>query len=374
MASLLISGGDAGRKFITLSVTSQILLVSEHIAQAEQITLYLQQHDFDVVVVDTFEELPNFQTADAVIGVPTPETFLLYSDLMALEVRPLLVWITDQYANLLGHIADVADAILPNHPLYIERQLSLLLNWRAELNKSNTADEPHGSETELLKNAIVRNVSHELRTPFLQVKSAVSLIAEEAKNESLVTYASNALSRLESIIQNITMLGSSLEYNPAPIILRDTVEGARRNLQRSNGNIASDDRIKLLIDDKLPPVMADRQGLTTVMRLLIENALKFSKEQVEIIARQEGGRAFIAVQDYGIGIPENKLKNIFELFYQIDGSTTRRYGGTGIGLALVKLILELHQSKIYVQSIPGQGSIFYFFLSLVDMDDNALVS
>ncbi|QPC81106.1 HAMP domain-containing histidine kinase [Phototrophicus methaneseepsis] len=357
-----------------MSVTSQILLVSEHIAQAEQITLYLQQHDFDVVVVDTFEELPNFQTADAVIGVPTPETFLLYSDLMALEVRPLLVWITDQYANLLGHIADVADAILPNHPLYIERQLSLLLNWRAELNKSNTADEPHGSETELLKNAIVRNVSHELRTPFLQVKSAVSLIAEEAKNESLVTYASNALSRLESIIQNITMLGSSLEYNPAPIILRDTVEGARRNLQRSNGNIASDDRIKLLIDDKLPPVMADRQGLTTVMRLLIENALKFSKEQVEIIARQEGGRAFIAVQDYGIGIPENKLKNIFELFYQIDGSTTRRYGGTGIGLALVKLILELHQSKIYVQSIPGQGSIFYFFLSLVDMDDNALVS
>lgn len=374
MASLLISGGDAGRKFITLSVTSQILLVSEHIAQAEQITLYLQQHDFDVIVVDTFEELPNFQTADAVIGVPTPETFLLYSDLMALEVRPLLVWITDQYANLLGHIADVADAILPNHPLYIERQLSLLLNWRAELNKSNTADEPHGSETELLKNAIVRNVSHELRTPFLQVKSAVSLIAEEAKNESLVTYASNALSRLESIIQNITMLGSSLEYNPAPIILRDTVEGARRNLQRSNGNIASDDRIKLLIDDKLPPVMADRQGLTTIMRLLIENALKFSKEQVEVIARQEGDRAFIAVQDYGIGIPENKLKNIFELFYQIDGSTTRRYGGTGIGLALVKLILELHQSKIYVQSIPDQGSIFYFFLSLVDMDDNALVS
>lgn len=222
-----------------------------------------------------------------------------------------------------------------------------------------------GAEIEVIKNAIVRNVSHELKTPLLHVKSAVSLMAEDIANTKLADYAKDATGRLETLVKNITLLGSSLDTNLNPVIVRDCVEYAKRNLGRIWEHRKDSERIKLDIENNLPPVLADKQGLSTVLQLLMDNALKFSERPIEIVVRRKNDAIKISVKDQGIGIAEDQLGAIFDLFYQIDHSSTRRYGGVGVGLAIVRLILDHHQTKLEVETQPGEGSTFSFELPAV---------
>lgn len=225
-------------------------------------------------------------------------------------------------------------------------------------------------EMEILKNAIVQNVSHELKTPLLQVKSAVALLAEDIEDSRLIQYATEATARLETIVRNITMLGSSFDIHIGLVIVRDAVEYARRNLGRVWLHRNEAARIKIELEDNLPPVRADKQGLSTVLQLLMDNALKFSEKEIYVQAKQEGDYVTISVRDYGIGIAKEELDKIFESFYQVDNSSTRRFGGVGIGLALVKLILDHHGVEISVKSEVGKGSQFYFQLPSVKIQQD----
>jgi signal transduction histidine kinase len=137
-----------------------------------------------------------------------------------------------------------------------------------------------------------------------------------------------------------------------------------RSLRRSWQHKNKLDRIHLEIDHALPPVMADKQGLGIVLNQLLDNALKFSQDQIEVTARKSGKYVNISIRDYGIGIPKDKCDKIFDSFYQIDSATTRRFGGTGVGLAIVRLILDRHQANIYVESEEGRGSTFTFELPI----------
>lgn len=301
--------------------------------------------------------------------------------------RPLLVLITEGFTGEIP--TDWADIILPPIPQYIDYQLQTVLRLRSETSalrqqnqilktevsqlKDDIKEQKHSSEAvEILKNAIVRNVSHELKTPLLQVKSAVAMLAEDSTENDLIAYATGATARLEILVKNITLLGTSLDINLGPVIVRDAIEYARRNIGRIWEHRNEAGRLKLHIEDNLPPVRVDKQGLNTVLQLLIDNALKFSKDVndndvVEIAVTKHDSQVKIAIRDYGIGIPQNQLESIFEIFYQIDASSTRPYGGTGVGLAIVKLILDGHDCVIYVESTVGEGSTFWFMLPTVDI-------
>ena len=278
-----------------------------------------------------------------------PETCLFIRE-MALQQAipeddwPLCILIADSFVEA---DAEVADLVLPAEPDYIISQLKTVLGLHTrvlEVKQENLQLQHHlqkqkraSDEVEIIKNAIVRNVSHELKTPLLQVKSAVSLMSEDIENEDLVNYAKNATARLETMVKNITLLGSNLDINPSPVILRDAIEYAKRNLRRAWEHRDDASRIQINIDNNLPPIMADKQGLSTVIQLLIDNALKFSEEDVEVTASVvDGEYVQIAITDYGIGIEEVEQQAIFETFYQIDHSSTRRYGGAGVGLAIVR--------------------------------------
>ncbi len=242
-----------------------------------------------------------------------------------------------------------------------------LLSHIHKLEKQLTTQKQQTTQVEVLKEAIVRNVSHELKTPLLHVKSAVSLLSEDVgKDNKLIRYAENATARLETLVTNITMFGSSLDLKLGPVIVRDAVAYSHRSLSRIWESKEDAKRIKLHIDTDLPPVLADRQGISTILQLLLDNALKFSDGDIEVHAHQVGGSVEISVRDYGIGIAPKDLKNIFDSFYQIDPSSTRRYGGTGVGLALVKLLIENHQSEIQVTSELNKGSTFSFQLKIID--------
>ncbi|MDQ7035175.1 MAG: HAMP domain-containing sensor histidine kinase [Anaerolineae bacterium] len=309
------------------------------------------------------------------------ETLALMSSLQVQNQRRLMICVVpdDMETPLAAHITSLVDAILPLSTPYLETQILTLLRLHFDNRQLQTKVRTMGhevdeqkrltNEMELLKNAIVRNVSHELRTPLLQVKAAVALLREEVDNDKLIQYAENAMSRLEIHVKNITMLGQTLDINPGPIILRDAVEYARRNLGRIWQRKSEADRITIDIESNLPPINADKVGLSTVLQVLIDNALKFGDDKpIKVIGhKRNDGTVYIAVQDSGIGIAEDKRKNIFDSFYQIDNSSTRRYGGAGVGLALVKLIIDYHQTSIQVDSEEGKGSTFWFTFPYIEI-------
>ena len=113
-------------------------------------------------------------------------------------------------------------------------------------------------------------------------------------------------------------------------------------------------------------VRADRENIAWVVGHLLENAIKFTEPGGSVTLRCVPGERLVTIEvaDTGVGIPPDKLAEVFEEFHQLDNSSTRRYGGTGLGLSLVKRILETHQTEIRVESTLGQGSCFFFTLPI----------
>lgn len=300
---------------------------------------------------------------------------------------PVLVLISDTPQP---DYSELADILLPSHPPFLENylnaQLQSVLRLRVQqraLSEANKAladrvssletamwEQKQASDKELtmLKNAIVRNVSHELKTPLLQVKSAVALLAEDVGQTKLIEYATDATTRLEAVVKNITQLAGSLETRLEHVILREIIEYVILDLRRVWQRKADISRIQVNIEKNLPLVLADKNGIGTVLQLLLDNALKFSQENVEVKAVHVGNKVRVSVRDYGIGIARDKIEKIFESFYQVDNSSTRRYGGAGVGLAIVRLILDHHKVPILVESEEGKGSTFSFELPIVELD------
>jgi signal transduction histidine kinase len=140
------------------------------------------------------------------------------------------------------------------------------------------------------------------------------------------------------------------------------VQAAIRNLGRSWEHKKEIERIEIISAKNIQNVLCDRQRLTIAIQLLLDNALKFSQEKVTVEFVDNGKTVSIRIRDRGIGISDDQMTHIFEAFYQIDGSSSRRFGGMGIGLAIVRLILDQHCASIRVESKLGKGSIFMFDL------------
>ena len=226
----------------------------------------------------------------------------------------------------------------------------------------------------LLKKNILNAVSHEMGTPMLQIKSAVHLLVEdivEADPQNVpAKLVSGAVSRLESIIQNLTDLARSEYLKHDPFQIQDAVNQAVRNIHRVWPEVLPEDRIAIEIPDGVPLILGDRRAVARVLYLLIDNGLKFDPQErpvtVRITRGDDAKRVCVSVIDKGIGIPENQLERIFDEFYQIDSSTTRRFGGSGLGLALARLLCDQMETTIDVESKLNKGSAFSFELPASD--------
>jgi signal transduction histidine kinase len=119
-------------------------------------------------------------------------------------------------------------------------------------------------------------------------------------------------------------------------------------------------RLELDVPPDLPVIVADRDALVTVLLNLLDNAWKYSGEvkEVSIRARAVGGEIILSVQDNGIGLSHRQIRRIFEPFYQVDQSLSRRAGGCGLGLSIVRFIVRAHGGQVAAASEPGKGSAF----------------
>jgi signal transduction histidine kinase len=223
-----------------------------------------------------------------------------------------------------------------------------------------------------LKADFVASVSHELRTPLTILTGYVEMLA----NESLGTLnddqaqalraASTASKRLRTLIEDLLQFSESsmgaISLNLASISLVEPVRQAIDQTREKAG--AKRVRLEADLPVKLPAVNADAQKIAWVIGELLENAVKFTPlgglVKVQVVAGAT--QLSVAVVDTGIGIPAERIEETFEPFHQLDGSMERKYGGTGIGLALARRIIEAHGSTIEVRSNLGKGSCFTFTL------------
>lgn len=227
------------------------------------------------------------------------------------------------------------------------------------------------SELSQLKANFISNISHELRTPLTHIKGYIELIITESlgsitdEQRHALQISQQSSSRLETLIEDLIMV--SLASRGEMSIKQEDVDIRRlANLAvKSLVGKANERGVNLyaVIDENVPLIQADSQKIAWVLGQLMDNGVKFtpSNGSVVVSVKREGENlVIISVTDTGIGIPSNQLEDIFEPFHQLDGSTTRRYGGTGLGLSLVRQIVEAHGSMLEVLSTEGRGSTFKF--------------
>jgi len=231
------------------------------------------------------------------------------------------------------------------------------------------------TELNQLKTNFISNISHELRTPLAHMIGYIDLLSDEGlgpltrEQNTAISVLTKSYSRLYGLIDELIQF-SLLSQGEMTINQKSVQVGTLVENAISHPTVAAVERdINLIIQNKAPDVQvyADQEKISWVIGELLENALKFNKPggQAALLVEHTDGMVNFQVADNGIGISEENLPEIFEAFHQIDGSSTRQYGGTGIGLALAKQILDVHGSNIKVKSVLSKGSSFEFLLPVV---------
>jgi signal transduction histidine kinase len=227
-------------------------------------------------------------------------------------------------------------------------------------------------ELDQLKGNFIANVSHELRTPLTKIKGFNALLAagdlgpltdDQRQAVQVMGRGVTELERLVGdLIQFATGARGEMVLRPAAVPVADTLERAVTAFRER----AEAQGLQLACRPPAPGVLAraDAEKVRWVLDQLIDNAIKFTPAggRVEAGAERDGDRVRVWVADTGPGIDESRLPELFEPFHQLDGSSTRRRGGTGLGLALVKMIVTAHGSEVAVETHPGRGSRFSFDL------------
>jgi len=223
-----------------------------------------------------------------------------------------------------------------------------------------------------MKTAFVSTVSHELRTPLTSIKGFIStLLADsdsyydhETQREfyQIIDTECDRLTRLISDLLNVSRIeaGRALELNPKPIHIPPliekvvTVQKSYTNKHTFNVDLAED----------FPTIIADEDKVDQILTNLMNNAVKYSPGggEVTITGSVHNDHVTVSIADQGVGIPKEHLSRVFERFHRVDNRDTREVGGTGIGLYLVRHLVEAHGGKIWAESEVGKGSTFHFTL------------
>jgi signal transduction histidine kinase len=225
-------------------------------------------------------------------------------------------------------------------------------------------------EFDRMKDELVQNVSHELRTPLTFVRGYVDLLLQgdmgplNQRQSQGLKIVSDKTATVAHLVTNIMLL-QQLEHKAVQLALTDLTRVVQEAVTKVQDAAEQQGvSLQVQIPSQLPLILADPERITLVFQHLMDNAIKFSPNgglvQVRLVEQAE--HILIAVSDQGIGIAKDQQKRIFDRFYQIDSSASRRFEGTGLGLNIARRIVEAHGGKIWLKSRIGKGSTFFFAL------------
>ena len=237
-------------------------------------------------------------------------------------------------------------------------------------------------EIETSKTEFLNTISHELKTPLTAISAHLEIIENSEKNcncqiyckkpeckkqiKSSIQTSIKNVKQLEILINNILELSKleskSFELNFIEIDLKQEIKKIINNLNV----LAIQKNIQLMFDEKDSSfVIADLQMIQKILNNLILNAIKFTEEgEIVIKLKKQEDNILISILDTGIGISKEEQDKIFDKFYQVDSSLRRKYEGSGLGLSITKKLIELHSSKLNVESEFGKGTTFSFTLPI----------
>ncbi|MEO8563588.1 MAG: HAMP domain-containing sensor histidine kinase [bacterium] len=290
------------------------------------------------------------QTGDGVLGAVA--FYFDTAGVISPETRSLLRMVADQMAATAQKARLIED---------LRRANAALIETNAELERQYVAL----LEARRVKDEFLANISHELRTPLTAVMGYLALMeeglagpvtSEQSKTLAQVKTASqHLLDLIGDLLELTTLKRGGLEIKAAAFDVRDPLHDALATTRGRSDSVA----LRVREPEQRLVMVSDRRKIAKLLVALLSNAYKFTATgEVRLSVSVHDDLAVYRVEDTGIGIPEALHQQVFDEFRQVDGSTTRRYGGSGLGLSLARRLARVLGGEIYVDSVPGQGSTF----------------
>jgi len=295
--------------------------------------------------------------------------------LIWLTLRPLLSavrWAWDGYERS-NELLEQARDLQVDH-LQTMEELKTANNRLTRLNQYTQTLRQIAEEERQTKEQFVANVSHELRTPLNMIIGFIELITDNPKlyGKGIPT---TLLADLQVILRNSQHLSSLID----DVLELSQIDAGKTSLVKERVSLSEIIQASIIavrplyesknlyleveIPDEIPLVLCDRTRIREVILNLLSNAGRFTEVGgIRVQVKRDNNQIITVVQDTGPGITEEDQEKLFRPFQQLDGSIRRHHGGTGLGLSISKRFIELHDGKMWVESIPGKGSSFYFTL------------
>ncbi|WP_437499327.1 ATP-binding protein [Sorangium sp. So ce1099] len=278
---------------------------------------------------------------------------------------------TERTERLIVGVAAQASVAIDNARLY--EHVKRAADERARLLETERASRAELERVSVMKDEFLATLSHELRTPLNAILGWSELLLEQSSDaaelrQGLETIARNARAQaqlIEDLLDMNRIISGKVRLDVQRTDLAAVVEAAVDSVRPSVE--AKGIRLRRIIDPLAGPVSGDPNRLQQVVWNLLSNAVKFTPRggKIDVLLERVNSHIEITVHDSGVGIAPEFLSQIFERFRQADSSTTRRFGGLGLGLSIVKQLVELHGGTVHAESSGvGQGSTFVVCLPL----------
>ena len=298
--------------------------------------------------------------------------------------------LSDALSGAIGALLQAGFATWVTSELYLAASESSYLALQQQNAELHRAVE-HLRELDGLKSNFLATVSHELRTPLTSVIGFSEMLLQGIAgelNEEQHEYVTTIFDRGEELLRLITQILEMSRMEMGMLHLAAAAAGVQEMADRAmdavklNAERASV-KVRASLEGDLAQVTVDRDKLNQVLVNLLNNAIKFTREGGEVVITaalapikrpfeeenffgdEEHDAVAISVTDTGIGIPQEQLTRIFEAFYQVDASSTREHGGAGLGLSIVRKLVEAHGGEVWADSEVGAGTTFTFTVPVV---------
>ncbi len=252
--------------------------------------------------------------------------------------------------------------------LYFIRKTQIILE---EKNRLIEAEKEKAKSSEKAKHQFLANMSHEIRTPMNAIKGMIDILIRRKPKANQIKYLNGVKESSDSllvIINDILDLSKievgKIDLEHIPFSILEVIKNVHTIMQFRAEEKSLD--LKLDIPENIPQVLGDPSRLRQVIINLVGNAIKFTEKGVVTtslkIKTQNDSKINLhfTISDTGIGIDEDKLKQVFNSFEQAYTDTNRKFGGTGLGLSISKKLIDIHKGKIWAESKKGKGSQFHF--------------